>query len=85
MFDDLLETFGNFEENNSNEDKELEFDCPNCGIIPQDEVIFLCNKCDSKEMVYKDGTYLCPQCLAKGENFMCYNCDSKQVKLRTRI
>lgn len=65
--------------------KELKFNCPNCGKINQDEVVFLCNKCDSKEMIEKDGIFICPQCLIKGENFMCMNCDSKEVKLTSEI
>jgi hypothetical protein len=65
--------------------KELDFKCPKCGDIHQDEVIFLCNKCDSKHMLKKDGIYICPQCLTNGENFMCMNCDSKEVKLKSKI
>lgn len=68
------------------EQKELKFSCPNCGVINQDDVIFICNRCDSKEMVYKDGFYLCPSCFEKKENnFMCANCDSTEVKLKSQI
>lgn len=65
--------------------KELDFDCPNCGEIHQDEIIFLCNKCDSKEMIKKDGNYICPQCLTHGENFECMRCNSKKVKLKSKL
>jgi len=66
--------------------KDLKFDCPKCGVINQEDVIFLCNRCDSKEMVYKDGFYLCPLCFEKKEhNFMCANCDSIEVKLKSKI
>lgn len=68
-----------------NEESNLEFECPKCGVIPQEEVVFICNKCDSKEMIQKEGAYLCPQCLTKGENFMCMNCDSKEVKLKSKL
>lgn len=65
--------------------KELEFICPNCGEKHQEEIVFLCNKCDSKKMLKKDGVYICPQCLTKGQNFMCMTCDSKEVKLKSKI
>jgi hypothetical protein len=65
--------------------KELDFVCPNCGHKHQDDIIFLCNKCDTKDMIKKDGIYICPQCLSKGENFMCMSCDSKEVKLKSKI
>lgn len=82
---DLIE----FEENNPQEiskQKELTFECPNCGTINQEEIIFLCNKCDSKEMIYKDGFYLCPACLTKkDQKFMCNICDSTEVKLKSKI
>lgn len=68
------------------EQKELKFDCPNCGTINQEDVIFICNRCDSKEMVFKDGFYLCPSCFEKKEhNFMCANCDSTEVKLKSKL
>ena len=59
-----------------------EFDCPNCGKIHQDDVVFLCNNCDSKELIYKEGLYVCPQCLTeKKDNFECMLCGSKEVSL----
>ena len=55
-------------------------------VINQDEVIFICNKCDSKDMVYKDGFYLCPACFEKkDENFICANCDSTDVQLKSKL
>ncbi len=59
----------------------LVFKCPNCGTISQDDVIFLCNTCKQEEVIYKDGIYICPSCLAPGENFQCMLCDSKKVKM----
>jgi hypothetical protein len=65
--------------------KELDFMCPNCGERHQDDIVFLCNTCDSKKMINKDGVYMCPQCLSDGKNFMCMVCDSKEVKLKSKI
>lgn len=73
------------EEITEQNETDLEFECPNCGKISQDDVIFICNKCESKDMILKEGTYFCPQCLVKGENFMCNKCDSKEVKLKTKL
>jgi predicted RNA-binding Zn-ribbon protein involved in translation (DUF1610 family) len=73
------------EETEVEEVKELDFVCPNCGEIHQDDVVFLCNTCDAKDMIKKDGSYICPQCLTSGENFMCMSCDSKEVKLKSKI
>jgi len=68
------------------EQKELVFTCPNCGKINQEDVIFICNKCDSKEMIYKDGYHLCPSCLEKKKNnFMCALCDSNDVRLESKL
>lgn len=60
----------------------IKFICPDCGIISRDSVIFLCNRCDQTEMLYKDGVYMCPSCLAEGENFECMKCGSKEVKMK---
>jgi predicted RNA-binding Zn-ribbon protein involved in translation (DUF1610 family) len=65
--------------------KSLHFHCPNCGDLNQDDVVFLCNTCESKEMLFKDGVYICPSCLTKGQNFMCMKCDSKEVSLKSKI
>jgi predicted RNA-binding Zn-ribbon protein involved in translation (DUF1610 family) len=73
------------DENESEVVRELDFMCPNCGEKHQDDIIFLCNKCDTKDMIKKDGIYICPQCLTKGQNFMCMSCDSKDVKLKSKI
>ena len=65
--------------------KDLDFKCPNCGEVHQDDIIFLCNRCDSKEMIKKNGIFICPKCLDEGENFMCQKCDSKEVKLKSKL
>lgn len=64
-------------------EEKLVFKCPNCGEIDRDDVIFLCNKCDREELVFKDGVYMCPSCLEPGENFECYNCESTEVVMET--
>lgn len=63
------------------EESALKFVCPNCGNIARDDVIFLCNHCKQEDLIYKEGVYMCPACLAPGENFQCMLCDSKEVKL----
>ncbi len=60
----------------------LEFICPNCGKISQNDVVFLCNTCDNSELIFKDGIYICPQCLYPGDNFECMKCENKKVKMR---
>jgi len=60
----------------------MTFECPNCGPISRDDVIFLCNTCSQEDVIYKDGAYMCPACFTKGENFQCMVCDSKQVVLK---
>ena len=60
----------------------LEFTCPNCGKISQNDVIFLCNTCDNSELIFKDGIYMCPQCLYPGDNFECMKCENKHVRMR---
>lgn len=82
--DEIDDLQNEFEEIND-EIRDLHFNCPNCGDINQDNVVFLCNTCDSKEMLYKDGVYVCPQCLNKGNNFMCMTCDSKEVRLTSKL
>lgn len=81
VIDDILDETSENQEVVNN----LHFNCPNCGDISQDEVVFLCNKCDSKEMIYKEGVYICPECLTKGQHFMCMNCDSKEVTLKSKL
>jgi predicted RNA-binding Zn-ribbon protein involved in translation (DUF1610 family) len=63
------------------EDSSAKFKCPNCGELPQDDVMFLCNTCDSSELIHKDGIYMCPSCLVPGENFECVLCGSKLVTM----
>jgi predicted RNA-binding Zn-ribbon protein involved in translation (DUF1610 family) len=57
------------------------FKCPNCGEIPQEDVIFLCNRCEREDVIYTDGLYLCPSCLEPGDNFECMKCGSKKVEM----
>ena len=61
------------------ESKKIKFNCSNCGLLSRDDVIFLCNKCNQVDMIYKEGFYMCPSCLEKGENFECIKCGSKEV------
>jgi hypothetical protein len=62
---------------------ELTLNCPNCGEVTQDNVIFLCNQCKQEELVFKDGAYMCPACFLPGENFQCMICGSTQVTLKS--
>jgi len=62
--------------------KNIKFKCPNCGLVERDEVIFLCNKCEQADMIYKQGVYMCPSCLTPGENFECMRCGSKEVTMK---
>jgi hypothetical protein len=59
----------------------IKFKCPNCGVIPQDDVVFLCNTCEQEDMIFNGEMYVCPQCLMPGENFQCMICDSKEVEM----
>lgn len=60
---------------------DVKFVCPACGIVAQDDVIFLCNTCKQEDLLFKDGLYMCPSCLLPGENFECMLCGSKEVKM----
>ena len=60
------------------------FTCPKCGVIPQDDVVFLCNSCQREDLVVKNGIYMCPSCLVPGENFECMVCNSKDVKMELK-
>ncbi len=71
--------------NGGSADNQLTFNCPNCGTLESDDVIFLCNQCDAKQMINVASVNMCPSCLQQGENFMCLRCDSKQVKLKNSI
>ena len=42
------------------EKPKVHFLCPKDGFVHQEMVSFLCNKCDAREMIYKDGMYICP-------------------------
>jgi predicted RNA-binding Zn-ribbon protein involved in translation (DUF1610 family) len=72
------------EEKEFEENKHIKFKCPSCGVVERDEVIFLCNKCEQADMVYKEGVYMCPSCLVPGENFECMRCGSKEVKMKIK-
>ncbi len=71
------------QENKTN--KEMQFNCPNCGVISRDDVVFLCNTCSRDELIEQNGVYMCPSCLAPGENFECMICESRKVKLVRKI
>lgn len=60
---------------------KVEFKCPECGVIDQEDVIFLCNNCKQEDLIYKDNIYMCPSCLIPGDNFECMLCGSKHVKM----
>lgn len=91
MPEDLLEEIEDEEPQDSEEQdvEEMEgvvegtmvFTCPNDGVIDQEDVVFLCNKCGRDELIVKNGVYMCPACLKPGENFQCMLCDSKAVKM----
>jgi len=66
----------------SKDEGRFYFVCPNHGRIPREEVAFLCNTCGHEELLEKGEILLCPQCLQPGENFQCFLCGSKEVKLR---
>lgn len=55
------------------------FVCPDCGEIPRDEVLFICNNCESDEILHKDGVFVCPQCFYPGDNFECMRCGNRRV------
>lgn len=57
------------------------FNCPKCGVISQDDVVFLCNMCSQADLILKDGIYMCPDCLKPGENFECMRCGSTKVTM----
>jgi rubrerythrin len=63
------------------ESDNMVFTCPNDGVIDQDDVVFLCNKCGRDELIVKNGVFMCPACLKPGENFQCMLCDSKAVTM----
>lgn len=62
--------------------RKFQFVCPKHGVLERENVVFLCNKCEQEELIYKDGIYFCPACFNKGqENFMCRICESRRVKM----
>ncbi|MCA9301786.1 hypothetical protein H6802_02665 [Candidatus Nomurabacteria bacterium] len=65
-------------------ESKAKFTCPSCGDVSQDDVIFLCNRCERSELIYKDGLYICPACLKPGENFECMKCGSKDVVMEEK-
>lgn len=82
---DLLEDQENDEEMDPSltpdEDSHVSFSCPKDGVISRDDVVFLCNDCENSEIMFKDGMYICPSCLAPGNNFQCMLCGSKEVTM----
>lgn len=77
-FDDLDDT----DKKKVEEDAlKAEFECPKCGKVSQDDVAFLCNTCNNKDLVYHGGLYMCPSCMNEGQNFQCMLCGSKEVKV----
>lgn len=80
--EDELETEEGADMSSEDAASGLHFTCPNCGQISQDDVAFLCNTCDSSELVLKDGVYMCPSCLVPGQNFECMSCGSTEVKMQ---
>ena len=66
---------------NEKEQVKVKFICPNDGEIERDDVLFLCNKCQSEELRLIDGIFMCPSCLKPGENFECNICESTEVEM----
>lgn len=60
---------------------QVHFFCQRDGLLHQEMVSLICNKCQKSELVYRDGMYLCPKCLTNQESFQCRRCDSKEVTL----
>jgi Zn finger protein HypA/HybF involved in hydrogenase expression len=60
----------------------LQFICEHDGVLEREDVDVWCNRCDREKTVYKDGLYLCPECLNYKEgNFTCRICGGKKVNL----
>ena len=84
---DLIDTLADFDADLEDDlDEEIEadetratFTCPECGVIPREEVLFICNNCESNEVIIKDGIHVCPQCFYPGDNFECMRCGNKKV------
>lgn len=55
------------------------FVCPTCGVRESDDVAFICNTCENKEIKHEQGVYYCPQCETHMHPFQCRVCDSKEV------
>ena len=77
-----------YKKNNKDRKKELSkkhkfyFKCPKDGILDRNDVDVWCNRCDKKKMVYKDGMYLCPQCMSNTPGkFSCRICGSTEVEM----
>lgn len=63
------------------QNKKVKFVCPNCGAIAQDDVVFLCNTCQSNEVEEIDGVFMCSSCKIEVNPLMCRICQSKQVHM----
>lgn len=75
------EEFDEMDDLNLEINENAVFTCPNDDVITQDDVVFLCNTCESSDLIYKEGIYMCPSCLEPGENFECLKCGSKKVSM----
>jgi len=60
---------------------EIHFLCPTDGLIHQENVIFLCNRCKQKDLILKNGIYFCPTCLTEQSSFKCLICKSNKVEI----
>lgn len=81
MQEDILENKSEETSDLPDSGSHTTFNCPNCGVISQDDVVFLCNICNQEDLILKDGIYMCPDCLKPGENFECMLCGSTQVTM----
>ncbi len=81
--DDINE---NIEEEEEKPQKKgnVKFECPNCGLIDRENVLFLCNTCESRDLIEMEGMYVCPSCLKPGDNFECLLCGSTHVVMKSK-
>jgi DNA-directed RNA polymerase subunit RPC12/RpoP len=65
---------------------ELQFFCPNHGLLKKEDVVVWCNHCSREELIYKDGMYLCPSCFEPNQgNFSCMICNKKVRMITSKI
>ncbi len=60
---------------------EIKYICPNNGIIVQNNVNFLCNRCGVQKTIRVGNTYMCPECLEPEAKLECRLCGSKKVAM----